>query len=298
MDHETDELGWRTLAQVDLEREYSPSSRVGDIAPLVEAYAAKSIAARQMCEDMGRGVHELRYGDSDTQTIDLVTPSRSDGPSPLVVFIHGGYWQQLSKMDSFFAAADCIALGFAFAAVDYTLAPHASLDQIVDECRSALTLLASSASEYNIDPDRIVVTGSSAGAQLAAMTSLGEPTERPAALALISGIFELEPLLGTYVNDPLQLDVEAAHRNSPLRAELADMPETVIAYGDNETAQFKRQSAAMASALQTAGVAVTEIEIRGRNHFDVVFDLCDERTPLGRAVVDLVRRTDQTNESG
>lgn len=297
MGDETAELGWRALHPAELEREYSPSSCVEDIAPFVDAYVANSIAARRACEEMGRGVLTVPYGESDSQTIDLVTPPSSETLSPLVVFIHGGYWQELSKVESFFSALECLEQGFAFAAVDYTLAPQASLDEIVAECRSALAFLASTAEQYNIDPDRIVVTGSSAGAHLGAMTALGTSGWMPAALVLLSGIFELEPLIGTYVNDALQLDVETAKRNSPALAEVGDLPETIIAFGDNETTQFKRQSAAMASAMRSAGVTVTELEIPGRNHFDVALDLCDEGSPLGHAVVDLVRRTSRIEES-
>lgn len=296
-DHENAEVGWRALRPAELEREYSPSSCVDDIMAYLEAYAARSLAARQSCEDMGRGVVEIGYGQEDAQTIDLVTPARSETPSPLVVFIHGGYWQELSKLESLFSAVECLELGLAFAAIDYTLAPHASLDEIVAECRSALAVLASTAEEYDIDPDRIVVAGSSAGAHLAAMVALGPGDWKPAALVLISGIFELEPLIGTTINEALRLDVAAARRNSPLLADLVSLPETIIAYGDNETTQFTRQSAAMASAMRTAGVTVTELEVPGRNHFDVVFDLCDESTPLGRTVVELVRRTGQAKES-
>ena len=183
--------------------------------------------------------------------------------------------------------------GAAFAAVDYTLAPDASLDEIVDECRQALAVLASSAGEHNIDPERIIVSGSSAGAHLAAMTALGSNGWRPAAVALISGVFELEPLVNTYVNDAVGLDVNAAHRNSPLRADLTGFPPALVAHGDNETNQFKRQSSVMATALRKASTNVTELELPDRNHFDVVFDLCNDKTELGRAVLALIQQTTQ-----
>ena len=270
---------------------YSPSSCVdGDIGRFIAEYVDRSNAARQQCRNSGQPIHEIRYGPGSSQTIDLVVPEAAGtetavghaaDPVPLVVFIHGGYWQELSKIESFFAAHDCLEAGFAFAAVDYSLAPEATLDEIATECGAALGALVTAAPQHHIDPTRIVVAGSSAGAHLAAMVGLG-PGWRPAATVLVSGVFDLEPLIDTYINDAVGLDLLAAQRNSPALAELASFPPTVIAYGDNETAEFKRQSNEFASLLRTAGTEVTTIEVPGRNHFDVILDLCDPATVLGR----------------
>jgi hypothetical protein len=179
MDEMVIDEGWRRLSEADRAREYSPSSCIDDISPLLEAYATRSSAAREACASAGLPIVEIRYGSADAQTIDLVTPPASGDPTPLVVFIHGGYWQELSKVESFFAAVDCVNHGIAFAAIDYTLAPAASLDEIVAECANALAVLVSGAGRYDIDANRIVVTGSSAGGHLAAMLGLGIDGWRP-----------------------------------------------------------------------------------------------------------------------
>lgn len=280
---------WRSFSTEERQREYSPSSCVGgDISPFLSAYAGQSQASRQACEEAGAPVVEVRYGRAASHTIDLVVPASTE-PCPLVVFIHGGYWQELSKRESFFGAADCIAAGVAYAAIDYTLAPAASIDQIVQECHLAVTALRSLADSHQLDPHRLVVCGSSAGAHLAAMVGLGAPDGfRPAAVVLVSGIFELEPLIGTSINNALGLDVESARQSSPALADLAGFPPAAIAYGDNETSEFKRQSDDFAAQLVTAGVAVTENEIRSRNHFDVILDLCNPNSVLGSELYGLL----------
>ncbi|MEE9414834.1 MAG: alpha/beta hydrolase, partial [Acidimicrobiales bacterium] len=167
------QLRWRELSNAELEREYSPSSAIGgDFSQYVEAYIARSEAARTQCFNAGSTLIELRYGSDVSQSVDLVVPAAGVGPVPLLVFIHGGYWQLLSKRESFFAATACLDQGIAFAAVDYTLAPTASLDEIVNECRRALRLLGESATEYGYDQHRIFIAGSSAGAHLTAMAGL------------------------------------------------------------------------------------------------------------------------------
>ncbi|MDP2291176.1 MAG: alpha/beta hydrolase, partial [Actinomycetota bacterium] len=139
-----------------LEREYSPSSRVGGSAePFVADYVLRSEAARSALGD-----DIVTFAGSSL----LVAP---DPSAPLLVFIHGGYWQALSAEASLYLAPGALANGWSFAAVEYPLAPAASLSQIVAECAVAIGALASL-----VSPARVVLAGHSAGAHLAAMTSI------------------------------------------------------------------------------------------------------------------------------
>jgi arylformamidase len=286
---------WSSLRPADLEREYSPSSCEGvDIGHLLDEYSQASDDARGWCLRQRRPILTDAYGPLGSQTFDLVTPERER--APLIVFIHGGYWQELSKLESFGPAPDFVSQGIAYAALDYTLAPDATVDEIVVEVRQALTTIYNRADDLNIDADRIVVAGSSAGAHLAAMASL-DPTSdwRPAGLVLLSGIYELEPLIATTINDALRLDVAAANRNSPARIKIADAPPTIVAWGSVETDQFKRQSHFFGRRLAAAGQPPTHIEVDGRNHFDILTDLGDMSTQLGSAVDRLIESTKENH---
>ncbi len=290
---EAPEPRWRTLTPAERQVEYSPSSCTGgSFEPFIAQYESRSEDARRHFDAAGPALQVLRYGDAEAQTLDVVVPdgqAEEGGLHPLLVFIHGGYWQLLSKRESLFAARDCLSEGIAFAAIDYTLAPAATLDEIVAECHRAVGVLRAEASMLGIDPDRIVVCGSSAGAHLSAMLGLGAPDGwRPAAVGLLSGIFELEPLIGTDINAAVGLDVESARRNSPMLAALDGFPPALIAWGDNETSEFKLQSQAFGARLSAAGVPVSTLEVPDRNHFDVVLDLCDDTKPLGAATIALV----------
>ena len=294
-------LNWPSMTDADRQREYSPSSRVpdGDIQPYLTEYRRASDAVwARIRERTDASTHVIAYGDADSQTIDVAVPT-TDRPVPLLVFIHGGYWQQLSAADSRFPADACLARGWGFAAIDYTLAPEASLDQIVDECRRAIRVLADRADSLGIDATRLVVAGHSAGAHLAAMAAIdpggddGDHTQITgtgiAGLVLVSGVFELEPLIGTSINEHIGLDREAARRNSPLGLDVVDTPTALVAYGADETSEFKAQSDAFARHLEAAGTTVTMREVAGRNHFDVILELAEPGTPLGDAVDRLVR---------
>jgi len=260
----------------DLEREYSPSSRVGgSAAPFVEQYQQRSVRAAQALAG-----HVQRLPDGTV----LVAPQPS---APLLVFVHGGYWQALSAFDSLYLAPAAVAQGWSFAAVEYTLAPSGTIEQMVGECRHALDLLAG-----RVATSEVVLAGHSAGAHLAAMVALAAPS--PLALsrvALVSGVFDLRPLLHTTVNEPLALSPERAAASSPLLLPVAggSTISVVVACGDNETDAFKDQSRRYAEHLRTGGVSVSSIECAPRHHFDIVDDLVDPLTELGRFTLGATR---------
>ena len=276
---------WRSMDAKERSVAYSPSSALsGPIDPFIQSYFDRSAAAYEALDD----VVTLRYGDKPSQSIDVVRPV-SDEPVPTLAFVHGGYWQELSKRESFGPAPDVVAQGVAYAAVDYTLAPNASIAQIVDECVAALRCLKENAGPLGLDAERIVVAGSSAGAHLAAMTciKLGL-AERPKAAVLLSGIYDLEPLVGTYINDAVGLTAETVGRVSPITHPLEGFPKSLVAWGAQETDEFKRQSRMFANALCSADTEALCLEIDGRNHFNIIDDLASA-SALGRQVIALAK---------
>lgn len=284
-----DDQTWRSWPRTRLETEYSPSSCVASEAPFLAEYIARSREAERNFECR----KNLQWGVGPDETFDYFPAGSPD--VPLIVFIHGGYWQELSKEESLFAAPDCVTNGIAFAAINYTLAPHASVETIVNQCRRAIAHLHREANSLGFDRRRLFVAGSSAGAHLAAMllvrgcqAAVGAPIDAVAGAVLLSGIYDLEPLVDTYVNAPLHLTPSDAAAVSPMRLPLGPPVRSIIAWGENETAEFKRQSRSYAKLLEDAGFPVTAFEDKGSNHFDIVFGLADRATQLGRATLELV----------
>ena len=264
-----------------LDREYSPSSRVPSLQAYLDAYAADSAAVRRDHE-----VRRVRYGTHPAEWVDVYPVPRDPGapPPPLHVFVHGGNWQILSAAESAFAAPGFLRRGVAFAAVDYAVAPAATLDEIVAMVRRCLHRLPELADELGFDARRIHVSGSSAGAHLVAMALVaGAPP--PAGVALLSGMYDLEPVRRSYVNDALRLDGPAARRNSPLWHLPERLPPVVLARGGGETAGYAMQHGAMLAALRRRGADVVDVVDPARNHFDLPYDLADAGTPLGAAVL-------------
>ena len=275
-----------------LEHEYSPSSCVGDLAPILDQYASRSAAARARFPDF----RTLQYGPSPAESLDYFpAPSARTGQrsTSVMIYIHGGYWQELSKNEHSFPALDLARHDVGYIAVNYGLAPEATIDQMVDRCRRAVAWIAREAGSLGIDPAAIHLSGCSAGGHLTAMTMLtpwaryGLATSPVRSVTLLSGVFDLRPLPLTYVNDAVGMSAEDALRNSPLLlvdAMDGDLPPALIAYGENETGEFKRQSREFAEVIERRGGQARVHEIADRNHFDLVFDLANEDTDFGALV--------------
>jgi arylformamidase len=257
------------------ERDYSPSSAIGgDYAPYLARYRDLSDAARRALTVR----RDLRYGAAPRACLDFF-PAPADRPRPgLLVYLHGGYWQELSKAESAFLAPAWHRAGFAHAVVGYTLAPEARLPAIVDEVRSAIDWLRRDAAALGFDAAKAVIAGSSAGGYLAAACADGLDAP-PRGIVAVSGIFDVTPLIGTSINAALGLDAVSAAALDLLRPG-RPCPPAVIAWGEIETAAFKRQSRAFAARLADAGTACTPMEIAGRNHFDAILELGDPASPL------------------
>jgi arylformamidase len=282
---------YRGFTRVALDRAYSPSAMVPSIDPFLRRYAEQSAAVRAVF-DPARWSTE-RYGATLPQSLDLFRPETL--PAPLLVFFHGGYWQALSKDDASFPAQTLAAEGCAYATVNYTLAPEAGMDAIVEECRAALAFLWSARERFDLDARGIVIAGHSAGAHLAAMmltTAWAERAIDPAFIKgalLLGGVYDLEPIRQSYVNDALGLDEVTARRNSPL----FDVPRVacpvVVTWAERDTHEFKRQSCELASRWAQHGSALASFEQTNVNHFDSLFDLCNPITRLAQETLRLLQ---------
>ena len=279
---------YQNYTQQELDHQYNAQATVGDITPFIETYIQDSAAARA-----GLAYQDgLAYGPGPEETLDLFPAGKK---APLLVFIHGGYWRMLSKNESSFMAENMVDNGAAIAAVNYTLRPHATLDDIVAEVRRSISWLYHNGSDYDVDPERIYIAGSSAGGHLAGMvvsTGWHECFNLPSDVIkggmLLSGLYDLEPVALSNANEWMELDPEAARRNSPVHF----LPESgcplIISYGGSETAEFKRQSEDYAGQWQAAGFELDCFELTERNHFDIPLELGIKGSVLSQKMLNLI----------
>ncbi|MEU6068663.1 MULTISPECIES: alpha/beta hydrolase [Streptomyces] len=276
---------YRGMDQATLDRQYSPSSRVRSLDAYLRAYVRLSEAARR--DHAVRTA--LAYGPHPSEVLDYF-PGTGAGHPPLLVFVHGGNWQALGRAESAFAVPPLLAAGAAVAVLEYGLAPQVGPDAMAGMVRRGVDWLLRHADRLGFDARRLHLCGTSAGAHLAAMALLPGPADGPdvsgriAGAVLLSGMYDLEPVRLSYVNEALRLDEAGARRNSPLHLLPARLPGTVVARGGNETEEYVRQHERMVTALRPRA-AVTEVVAERRNHFDLPYDLGVPGTGLGDAVL-------------
>ncbi|NXG60383.1 KFA formamidase, partial [Hemiprocne comata] len=201
---------------------------------------------------------------------------------PLLVYIHGGYWQCLSKDESGFAAPPLVSRGVAVVAVGYDIAPEGHMDAMVQQVRRSLAFLM----QQYPSTRGIYLCGHSAGAHLAAMVLSTDWTEYGVTpnikgTVLVSGVYDLEPILHTYVNDALSMTLEVAQRNSPMlcvgpAAPAAATCQVLVAVAQHDSPEFHRQSQEYGQALRAAGWSVSLLDIASVDHFDVIEKLSEE----------------------
>jgi acetyl esterase/lipase len=267
---------WRQLSQDDRDAGFNNSAAVVDSSAILAEWERASANMRARHPQY----LDLRYGPRDRNRIDFLN---AGAKGPTLVFIHGGYWQARAKENFTFCAAGPMAHGIDVAFVGYTLAPDATLDQIVDEVRTSIDYLANELPTIGGDPNRMIVSGWSAGGHLSSMV-LGHP--RVKAGLLISGIYDLTPIPHTYLNEKLNLDEAMATRNSPvLQAGGANKPIAIVV-GSGELPLLRKQSADFAAHRAQYGLPVVYEEIPGANHFTIMDALS---APSGRMTT-LVRQ--------
>ena len=262
------DLGHR---QIDWERHFNPRAAIANFDQIVGERKKMSALIR----DRGPFVADLRYGEAARSTLD-VFPAQT--AKAALVYIHGGYWRSGAAKDNSAIAAHFCDAGVAVFLVNYTLCPDSTVPEIVQQLAQALTWIKANGSNYGAAPDHLYLCGTSAGAHLAAMLLASDPSR--AGACLISGIYDLAPVLKVSVNAEIGLTPEMVHPMSPMFHLPAGDPRLVMVVGGQEPSLWIQQTRDYGARCVEQGLKCDLFEIAGANHFSVVEALYDEKAPI------------------
>ena len=279
---------YRDYDQAQLDAQYDQTTLVAD--PSVY-HARKRRESEQV-----RAAFECRlgvaYGPSPDEWLDIFPAAGAGGSAaPILLLIHGGAWKGGSARDNTYPAAALVPRGVAFAAVNFSLVPSATLAEQVRQSRAAVAWVREHAHELGVDPERIHLAGVSSGGHVGGMLAVtdwerdwGLPADTLKGAALVSGMYDLEPVRLTWRNTYLRLTPEEAHDLSPIHAIRPGGIPLALAHGSDELDEFKRQTAEMADAWRAAGNPCESIVLAGAHHYATNFALSDPDGPVLRAL--------------
>jgi len=269
-------LDWRAMSRHDRDLGLNNAVAVEGSAEMVAGWEQRSAEIRARYPD-----HiDLRYGPRERNRIDFL---KARAKAPTLLFIHGGYWQSRAKEVFTIMAEGPMAHGINVALIGYTLAPDATLDEIVAEIHGGIDYLTGQLPALGGDGNGIVVSGWSAGGHLTAM-ALSHPMVT-AGLG-ISGIYDLEPIRHSYLNEKLRLDEPMSRRNSPMMQPGGAAKPLSLVVGAAELPLLRKQTADFAGHRAKYGLPVTYEEIPGANHFTIMNEMI---SPGGR-ITTLIRQ--------
>jgi acetyl esterase/lipase len=220
---------------------------------------------------------DVPYGSDARQRLDIYRPAApgSAAPRGLVVFVHGGRWNSGSKNEYRFVAAGLAERGFVVIVPNYRLSPAVRMDAAASDVARAVAYAESSARSLGADPERVILMGHSAGAQLAALVAndarwLSEAGAKPVrALVGLAGPYDFLPLTDA---DLVDYFAPPAHypATQPVNYVSAASPPAFLVHGLADTTVRVRNAESMAAHLRAAGVAVELRLVPGETHGGVL----------------------------
>ena len=227
---------------------------------------------------------DVPFGPTLAEHVDLYP---AGGNAPVLVYVHGGFWCLRTSKEFGFVARGPATRGVATVVTNYDLCPKVTIDEIVRQTRAAVAWAYNNAASFGGDHGRIHVAGHSAGGHLVAMLlatdwegDYGLPGDIIKSATAISGLYDLAPFPYTFLQPQLQLGHHQILRNSPILHVPDAAPPLLVAYGENETDEFKRQSEEYLDAWRTKGLGGERLILQNKNHYEVIDGFLDAESPL------------------
>ena len=275
---------FRTQAEIDTQ--YDVESSVPDFGRHVDFFLSSSARVRKK---LGPRL-DVPFGPTTAETLDIYPAARSD--APIHMFIHGGYWHSLSSKEFSFVAEGLVAAGVTVVINNYALCPEVTITEIVRQNRAAVAWLYRNAATFGGNRSRLYVSGHSAGGHLTAMLlatdwerDFGLPPDIVKGGTAISGLFDLEPFVHSWLQPKLRLTAEEIDRMSPIRHVPDRASPLTVTLGGDESAEFHRQSETFLAAWTEKGLDGHYLDLPGRNHFTVLEDYMGSGSPLCRSIL-------------
>jgi arylformamidase len=271
--------------QAELDAQYNPVELGIDMSAYLNFYMTNSTKTR---EEISCHLN-ISFGSTVIENLDIFPAKKAQ--APILVFIHGGYWMMASSNEFSFVARGPVEAGVTVIVVNHELCPKVTIDEIVRQIRAAIAWIYRNAESFGGDPNRIYVSGHSAGGHLTAMAmatdwknDYGLPEDIIKGGCAISGLFDLMPFPYTWLQPKIQLTWGEVLRNSPILHIPEKAGSLIVTYGEQETSEFHRQSQDFLTAWRKKGLQGDYLPQPGKNHFTAIDGFLDVNSSLCKAI--------------
>lgn len=282
---------YKTFDQTELNRQYNNREAVKDFPKYVQRWNEQSLHFRN--EAIGH--LDLSYGEHEREKLDIFIPKKLSPLARVVVFFHGGYWQAMDKSAFSFIAKPFTEQGFITVLPNYPLAPNVSMHELIESCRKSIAWLFHNIEQYGGNPRRLHISGHSAGGHITAMMLSSDWSqyshdikESIYSACSLSGLFELEPIRLTYLNNKLNLQSEDVKKLSPMYLNPGKSVPFLAAVGEEESEEYHDQSKELATQWHELGADTEYLSVTGTNHFSILDAFCDQKSALRQALIEMV----------
>ena len=278
-------MTYQDLSPAALELEFNPRATAKNLDERLAASAAASAETRARLDC----ALDVRYGPGEKETLDIFPAARPRAPVQL--FIHGGYWRAMDKSDYSFITDVFQPAGATTVVINYDLCPSVTLDTIVEQSNRSIAWTFRHIADHGGDPNRLYVSGNSAGGHLTAMAlahdweAEGLPADIIKGAVPITGVMDCEPVLDITVNEEVRLEPEAARRLSPLRNPPRRALPLLVAVGGAEPGLWIKMSEDYAALCRAQGIECDYMEMPGLDHFDISRAVGEPESPLAHAML-------------
>jgi arylformamidase len=272
---------WVGLSPEEHEFQYNPQAAF----PNFKEYQAQRAPINERAKAELACRRDVPYGDHPLRRLDIYPAARPNAPVHL--FFHGGYWRTQDKENFAFVALPLVAAGITAVVVNYELCPASTLDEVADSALAAFAFVRREIASDGGDPDRIALSGHSAGAHLCAEILADARPEGLTGAVLISGIYDPVPAMRTTVDAEIRLTPDMARRRDVERRRIVARCPVAIFAGGLEPWHWIDQSFRYSHHQRRHGLDPEVHVLPGWNHFDIVQQFLDPHSPIVRAAIRL-----------
>jgi arylformamidase len=279
------------IKEISMQRDMDAQFSLDHVPGLVGIFERR----KQLADEALRRYQMFRkvaWAQGAGHTLNIFPAQGASGLAPVQFFIHGGFWRSLDADLFSFLASGFVPFGAMLVVIDYPLMPETRMDGVVEACRKALAWTHAHCAQYGGDPDRLFISGNSAGGHLVAeladrpsLAKAGLPENAIKGVTAISGIFDLKPVTRSFQDDSLHLTAAEVAEFSPLNRVYDLAAPLIVTLGNDETEEFHRQSELFVRHCHQDRFPVSLLKVPSTNHITVLSEaLAEPDNVLNQAV--------------